>query len=277
MGLGWGTGALWSRLRGLVSSKPLATAIDVAVEGGASPPKWPHLARGWLDPSVSLAGWRHTVQAGDLEDVLRAAAAASDGRLGDSEVAEVLDVLAHTAAGRTRAFRFGGSGRHVFSQLWVGFARESSGAARVFVLGDEFFVQRLEKGLSLAAFSSGEKRAECELLQRFFVTAWTWRWTRAPGSADLRAKAPRDFDPSRTAEGMRRILSDPAAPFHDVLRGLRRRTLELLEDTSDLDRAGVEQADAYLAEKGAPTLSEMRTRYGSGGGQAPALLHEADP
>ncbi len=226
---------------------------------GAARRRWPHLARGWLDPRVPLGGWRTTVELPDVEDVVRAVASASEGRVGEADVAEVLDVLAQTGAEEARAFRFGLP--LAFRQVWIGVVPGRAGTARVFLLGDEPLVQEVTERLSVARFTSARKREEYDRLHRFFMAALEWRWTLAPGSAALRAGAGKDFDPARTIASMERILSDPRSPFLEVLRGLRQRTADLLEELRDLDRQEVEAADSHLAGLGAPTLSEMRRRY----------------
>ncbi len=252
-------GALLGRIRSFIHRRGAGEMGALATPPGGAPPRWPHLVRGWLDPDVPLNGWRTTVELTDVEDVLRAVASASDGRFGDAEIAEVLEALAHTGDGCARAFRFGRP--RAFTQLWIGLVPSRFGSAKIFLLGDLPLVESVEKGVSVAGFASAEKRAEYQLLRRFFIAAWKWQWTSAPFSAELRATGPKDFDPSRTAEAMERVLSNPHSPFLELLRGLRRRALDLLEDTRDLDRAGVEAADAHLARSGAPTLSEMRSRY----------------
>lgn len=227
----------------------------------SSEPRWPHLRPGWLDPNVSLAGWRTTADVADAEDVLRAAASASGRRIEDRDVAEVLDALSSTDEGRSRAFRFGPSGPRAFSQIWIGLVRAAPSTVTIFILADAAFVERLAEALSLAGFPSGEKRTEYDMLCRFFLAGWEWQWNAAPGSGRLRASAPPDFDPARTAERMRRILADPRSPFLELLRGVRRRALELLDETSELDGAAIDAADRYLAARRAPTLTEMRRRY----------------
>jgi hypothetical protein len=239
---------LWSVFRGGGPSEP--------VPGGA-PARWPHLRRGWLDPEVPLAGWRSTVDTGDVEEVLRAAAAASGGRLANAEVAEVLDALAGIPDDRSPAFRFGEPGVGGHDPIWLGFARASPDAVKVFALGDTAFVERLGESLSVARYAGPGRREEYERLRRFFVAAYLWEAFVAAGGA---APAP-GRDAASTAERMDRILSDPRAPFLEALRGLRRRTLDVLEDTRGLDAASVERMDAFLAGRGAPTLGEMRRRY----------------
>lgn len=245
---------LWTRLRRLASRG----AADEAARAAAA--RWPHLVRGWLDPNVPLSGWRTAVDAGDVADVLGAVAGASGGRLGASEVAEVLDALAQTASGRDRAFRFGPRGPHAFSQIWLGLRREEAGAVRVFLLADGPMAEAVEAAMSVGGFPAGEKRAEYELLRRFFVAAFQWQWTKAPASAALRAKASRGLDPAQMGERMERVVSDPHAALLEVLRGLRRRSRELLDETRDLTPAELEAADAFLVGRGAPTLGEMRAR-----------------
>jgi len=239
---------MWTALRGSGRAEP---------SSGAGPPRWPHLRRGWLDPDVPLAGWRSTVDPGDVEEVLRAAAAASGGKLGDAEVAEVLDALARIPADRSPAFRFGEPGIRAHEQIWLGLARATPGAVKVFALGDAGFVERLGESLSVARYAGAARREEYERLRRFFIAAYLWEASVAAGGA---ASAP-GREAESTAERMDRILSDPKAPFLEALRGLRRRTLDVLEDARGLDAAAVERADAFLAARGAPTLGEMRRRY----------------
>jgi hypothetical protein len=224
---------------------------------GDAQARWPHLRGGWLDPDVPLAGWRTAVDRGDVEEVLRAAAAASGGRLGDADVAEVLDVLATIPEDRSPAFCFGRPGVHAHEQIWLGLAPVAPDAVKAFALGDPGFVERLGESLSVARYADPGRRQEYERLRRFFVAAYLWEASHA---ARRGGPAP-GRDASSTAERLERILSDPAAPFLEALRGLRRRTLDLLEDTRGLDAAGVERADAFLAGRGAPTLGEMRSRY----------------
>jgi len=207
---------------------------------------------------MPLAGWKTTVDRSDVEDVLVAVASLSDGRVGQAEVAEVLDALAHTDEGCARAFRFGKA--RSFGQIWIGVVPAPSSCVKLFVLASHAFVEALEQGLSVAGFA-GAKRDEYELLRRFFLAAWDWQWSAAPFAPELRAAKPQDFDPTRTAESMGRVLSSPGSPLLELLRGLRRRTRELLEETGGLAQAEVEAADAYLAGQGAATLSEMRRRY----------------
>ncbi len=239
---------LWAVLRGGGRSEP---------SPGGAPARWPHLRRGWLDPEVPLAGWRSTVDAGDVEEVVRVAAAASGGRLAGAEVAEVLDALAGIPADRSPAFRFGEPGAGGRGTIWLGFARAPPDAVKVFALGDAAFVERLGESLSVARYAGAGRREEYERLRRFFVAAYLWEASVAGRGG---APAP-GRDAESTAERMDRILSDPRAPFLEALRGLRRRTLDVLEDTRGLDAAGVERADAFLAGRGAPTLGEMRRRY----------------
>lgn len=241
-------GRMWAALRRGDRSGP---PPDVA------PPRWPHLRRGWLDPEVPLAVWRTTVDRGDVEEVLRAAAAASRGRLGAPDVAEVMDALAGIPDDRSPAFRFGKPGVHAAEQIWLGLAHAPPGAVKVFAQGDAGFVEQLGESLSVARYEGAGRREEYELLRRFFVAAYLWQAFAAAGGA---APAPGDAAAS-TAERIERILSDPRTPFLEALRGLRRRALDLLGDASGLDASGVGRADAFLAERGAPTLTEMRHRY----------------
>lgn len=227
---------------------------------GPSAPQapWPHLVRGWLDPDMPLAGWKAMVDASDAEDVLRILDSASEGRLGEAGIAEVLDALAHTGEGGARAFRFGKP--RSFAQIWIGAVPAASSGVKLFVLASQALVEALEDGLSVERYA-GSKRGEYELLRSFFLAAWEWQWTAAPFAAELRAAKPKDFDPLRTGESMRRVLSNPRSAVPELLRGLRRRTLDLLEDTDELGAAEVEAADAYLAGRDASTLSEIRRRY----------------
>ncbi len=211
---------------------------------------------------MPLAGFKTTADLADVEDVLRTMAAVSEGRLGDAEVAELLDILTLTGEGCARAFRFGKP--RTFAQTWIGLVPGRSRSVKVFVLGSASFIESVEEGVSVAKFGPAESRAEYELLRRFFLAAWDWQWTAAPFSGELRATKPKDFDPARTAESMERVLSSPRSPLLELLRGLRRRTLDLLDDTVELAQADLEAADAYLASRGAATLTEMRRRYGQG-------------
>ncbi len=214
--------------------------------------------RGWLDPTVSLTGWRTSVENADLPDVLRALAGASDGRIVDSDGAEVLDALAHTGPDAARAFRFGH--RRAFTQLWIGVVPGRAGSTKVFSLGDAYFVEDVKARLSVAGFSGEEKRADYELLRRFFIAAWGWYYTVGPGAG---TRGQKGFDPEQTGASMERVLSDPGSPFLEVLRGLRRRTGDLLQDLSELDADALRALEAHLAEKGAPPLESVRLRLGS--------------
>lgn len=224
--------------------------------GGARP--WPHLVRGWLDPDMPFAGWKATVDSADVADVLGTLASVSQGRLGETDVAEVLDAIAHTAEGCARAFRFGKA--RSFGQAWVGAVPSAAGGVKLFVLASQDLVERLEDALSVERYA-GPSRGEYEALRGFFLAAWAWQWSTSPFASQLRAAKPRDFDPVRTGESMERVLSNPRSAVPELLRGLRRRTLDLLDDTDDLAGADVEAADAYLASRGAATLSEIRRRY----------------
>ncbi len=196
----------------------------------------------------------------DVEDVLRTVARLSEGRLGDAEVAEVLDALAQADDGSARAFRFGRP--RTFGQLWIGATpTRSRPGVTLFVLGAHAFVEALEEALSVARFEPAAKREEYDRLRRFFLAAWAWQWTAAPFASELRASKPGDFDPARAAESLERVLSSPRSPLLEVLRGLRRRTRDLLEETADLAGPDLAAADAYLSGEGAATLSEMRRRY----------------
>lgn len=208
---------------------------------------------------MPLAGWKTTVDRADVEDVLRILVTVSEGRFCETEIAEVLDALAHTEADCARAFRFGKP--RSFAQMWIGIVPSHTRTVKMFVLGSLAFVEGVEGGVSVAKFAPAEKRAEYELLRRFFLTAWEWQWMAAPFSAELRKAQPKGFDPARTAESMDRVLSNPRSPLPELLRGLRRRALALVDDTADLSPADLEAADAYLATRGAATLSEMRRRY----------------
>jgi hypothetical protein len=231
-------------------------ASDAAGEARA---RWPHLVRGWLDPDMPFAGMKTTIDRSDAEDALRIVAAASDGRVGDAEVAEVLDALAQTEGAGARAFRFGKP--RSFGQLWVGLSLAPPLAVKVFVLGAQDFVAALEERLSLAGFAGAAKRAELDRLRSFFLAAWDWQWTAAPFAGELRRSKPKDFDPASASQSMQRVLSNPATPLLEILRGLRRRTRDLLEETRGLAQAELEAADAYLASRGAATMTEMRRSY----------------
>lgn len=223
------------------------------------PPRWPHLVRGWLDPDMPLAATKTSVDRADVEDVLRTVARLSEGRVGDAEVAEVLDALAQADDGSARAFRFGRP--RTFGQLWIGAAPSRAPGVTLFVLGAHAFVEALEEALSVARFEPAAKREEYDRLRRFFLAAWEWQWTAAPFASELRASTPGDLDPARAAESLERVLSNPRSPLLEVLRGLRRRTRDLLEETADLAAPDLAAADAYLSARGAATLSEMRRRY----------------
>ena len=220
---------------------------------------------------MPLTAWKATIERTDVEDLLRALAAVSEGRFVDADVEEVLDVLAHTEEGGARAFRHGPP--RSFAQTWIGVVPGRSTSVQVFVLGSLAFIDRVEDGMSVASFGQPRKRSEYELLRRFFLAAWSWQWTAAPFSQELRATKPKALDPERAAESMERVLSNPRSPLLELLRGLRRRTLDLLEETRDLQGADLETADAYLSTRGAVTLSEMRRRYLER--QAPGAPHDS--
>jgi hypothetical protein len=208
---------------------------------------------------MPLAIWKTTVDRADAEDALRILASISESRLGDGEVEEVLDALAHTEVGAARAFRFGRP--RSFGQTWIGLVPGRALDVKIFVLGSVALVEAVEERASVASFAVAAKREEYDLLRRFFLAAWDWQWTCAPFAPELRAGRPKGFDPARTAESMERVLSNARSPLLEVLRGLRRRTRGLLDDTNDLAPADLQAADAFLAGKGSATLSEIRRRY----------------
>jgi len=250
---------VWSRLRAW--ARPFLPGLPPAGRArasgeGAPGARWPHLVRGWLDPGVPLSGWRTRIAGQDLHEALGAIAAASDGRVAPAAVAELLDAIAHTAPGDACAFRFGDP--RAFLQVWIGLQPEAGGAVKVFLLADGRLTARVEEALTVARFASPAARAEYDLLHRFFVAAWEWRFSASPW-----AGARNGGDAQRVAARMARILSDPQAPLLEALRGLRARTRELLDETAELDAAGVAAADAWLAARDAPTLSEMRRRIGA--------------
>jgi hypothetical protein len=252
-------GALLGRLRAWAGGRAAADDTIAALRA-----RWPHRVRGWLDPDVQLTGWRTTVDVADAGEVVRAVASSSGGRLGDAEVAEVLDALAAAEPGETVAFRFGPRGLHAFFQIWIGAIRQDGdrGGVKISLLSDMRLVDEVGAALSIGGFRSAERRAEFDRLRRFLVAALLWRWTAAPAAAERGGER---AGGSEMAERLERILSDPGAPLLELLRGLRRRTAEILDDTRDLDRDAVADADAWLSARGVPTLSEMRTRWGAAG------------
>lgn len=254
---GRATGLL-GRLASMLGRRSEAESRSAA----AAHARWPHLWRSWLDPDVPLHGWRSTIDVADAPDALGAIASASGGRLGEAEVSEMLDLLAQLPVDEPRSFRFDGDGPNAFAQIWVGLVRNAPESVRVFLLGDQDVADAAQEALTVGRFA-GRKRAEYEELSRFYLETWEWRWTAKPAS--LRTAAPAGSDRGRLGERMRRVLSDPSAPLLELLRGLRGRVRELVAGMQGLDAADVAAADAFLAARGAPTLTEMRRRLREAG------------
>lgn len=228
----------------------LKTLLPGSGEGGAAPhPRWPHRTARWLDPNVPLHGWRNRIDVADAPEALAAIAAASDGRVDEAGVAEVLDAIASEPA--PASFRFGAAG--AFRQVWIGVSPEETGGVRVFLLSDALHVERVEAALSVAGFQDPRKRLEYDQLARFLVAVWEWRGTHGSSVAHVQA-----HDAALIAARLDRLVSDPQSPALEVLRGLRLRSRELLAEVERVDPEVVAKADAWLAARGAPTLSQMR-------------------
>jgi hypothetical protein len=129
---------------------------------------------------------------------------------------------------------------------------------KISLLGDMRLVDEVGAALSVGGFASPGRRTEFDQLHRFLIAILLWGWTAAPG-VDTK-QGGKHADGSEVARRMDRILSDPDAPFLELLRGLQRRTAEVLADLRDLDRGAVADVDAWLSARGVPTLSEMRAR-----------------
>lgn len=247
-----GRDGLLGRLRSMLGRRPGGEEV-------AARARWPHLQPGWLDPSQPVQAWRTTVDLADAAPVLRAISAASDGRVGAAEVAEIQDCLARTADGAARAFRFGE--RLAFLQVWIG-AVPKEGSLQLTVLGDLRLVERVGAALSIAGFPAGPERDAWERHRRFLLAVLRWQWTEAPGAASLRA-AGAGVDVEDTLARLERISGDPSAQLLESLRGLRKRVGAILDELAGLDPAGVAAADAWLAARGAPTVSELRRDHGA--------------
>ena len=247
--------SLLRRLASMLLGRPEpASEAEIAARA-----RWPHLRRGWLDPDVLLHGWRTTIDVRDARAAVAAVAQASGGRLGGSEVDEVVDFLGQLATDEPRAFRFGHGGPNAFAQIWIGLVRTAPGTVRVFLMGDQDVADAAQEALTVGRFA-GPERTEYDELGRFFLAWWEWRQTEGP--ARLRGGTQAETDPRRLGDRMRRVLEDRSAPFLELLRGLRGRVRDVVERTRDLDPADVASADAFLALHGAPTLTEMRRRTG---------------
>lgn len=228
----------------------LKTLLPGAGEGGSTPhPRWPHRTRRWLDPNVPLHGWRVRIDVADAPEALRAIAEHSDGRVDDAGVAEVLDAVEHES--EPASFRFGAA--EAFRQVWIGVSPEERGHLRLFLLSDVLHVERVEAALSVAGFRHPEKRPEYDRLGKFLVAIWEWRGRAAPQAVRLD-----EHDANLLAARLQRMVTDPQSPALEVLRGLRLRTREMLAELAGIQGTALQAADAWLAQRGAPTLSEMR-------------------
>lgn len=216
--------------------------------------RWPHLRRGWLDPDVPLQGFRTTVLVADLDLVLGAAAAASGGRLGDAEVAEVADAFANLPPEDAPAFLFGGRGPGAVTQVWIALERRPPDSIRLALLADAALVGRLEARLAAGAFAGTARRAELERLGRFFVEALRWQAGEERPSAGA---APRG-----AVDRLERILADEGAPILELSRGLARRCRDLLGELLALPPGEVAALDRLLVERGAPDTGEVRRLVG---------------
>jgi hypothetical protein len=226
-------------------------------EAGSTPhPRWPHRTRTWLDANVPLHGWRNRIDVADAPEALRAIAERSDGRIDDAGIAEVLDAMANDK--EAASFRFGAT--DAYRQVWVGVAPEETGGVRLFLLSDLSHVERVEAALSVAGFHHPSKRPEYDRLGRFLVAVWEWRGTVAPPPAHVEG-----HDATVIAARLKRTVTDPQSPVLEVFRGLRMRTRDMLAELSALDPAATKAADAWLSERGAPTLTEMRGRFSQAG------------
>lgn len=224
---------------------------------GSTPhPRWPHRTGRWLDPNVPLHGWRNRIDVADAPEALRAIAERSDGRIDEAGVAEVLDAIATDK--EPASFRFGAA--DAYRQVWIGAAPEETGGVRIFLLSDILHIERVEAALSVAGFQHPEKRAEYDRLRRFLVAVWEWRGSQGSAAAHVEG-----HDAAIIAARLDRLVSDPQSPALEVLRGLRMRTRELLIELRSLDADAVRRADGWLAERGAPTLTELRGTFVSPG------------
>jgi hypothetical protein len=225
-------------------------------EEAAPDPRWPHRRRGWLDPNVPLHGWRNRIDVADAPEALGAIADRSDGRIDAAGVAEVLDVLRELK--EPTAFRFGAP--DAYRQVWLGLAPDEVGGVRLFLLSDLLHTERVEAALSVAGFQHPAKKAEYDRLRRFLVGIWEWRATPGSGAAHVEG-----HDAAIIAARLDRTVNDPQSPALEVLRGLRTRTRQMVAELAPLDAAGVKAADAWLAARGAPTLTELRGTFGAAG------------
>lgn len=238
--------------RGLLDK--LKTLLPGTGEGSATPhPRWPHRTRRWLDPNVPLHGWRNRIDVVDAPEALRAIAERSEGRIDDAAVAEVLDAVANEKD--PASFRFGAPG--AFRQVWIGVSPEEAGHVRLFLLSDVLHVERVEAALSVAGFHHAEKRIEYDRLGKFLVAIWEWRGNAAPQAVRLDT-----HDANLLAARLQRLVTDPQSPALEVLRGLRLRTREMLAELEGIQGTALQAADAWLQQRGAPTLSEMRKLAG---------------
>ncbi|MGB8930318.1 MAG: hypothetical protein WCC48_03600 [Anaeromyxobacteraceae bacterium] len=220
----------------------------------ATHPRWPHRTQRWLDPNVPIHGWRNRVEVADAPDVLRVIAEHSDGRIDDAGVAEVLDAIASDTG--PASFRFGAS--NAYRQVWVGASPDEKGGVRIFLLSDVRHTTAVETSLSVVGFKDRERLAEYHRLGKFLVAVWEWRGTQVPAGAHVEL-----HEATVIAGQLERLVTDPQAAVLEVLRGLRLRTRDLLADLGGLDAEAVASVDAWLARRGAPTLTELRGSFRS--------------
>ncbi|HSN15831.1 MAG TPA: hypothetical protein VLT61_14460 [Anaeromyxobacteraceae bacterium] len=232
----------------------LKSLLPAGGEAGAPHPRWPHRTHRWLDPKVPLHAWRCRVDLGDAPEALRVIAAESDGRVDEAAIAEVRDAMETDPD--PASFRFGA--RDAFRQVWIGVSRDDSGGVRIFLLSEAQHVARVEAALSVAGFQDPGKRAEYDRLRRFLVGVWEWRGTNGSLTAHVER-----HEAAVIAARLDRLVTDPQSPLLEVLRGLRMRARDLLREVEAVDPATVAKADAWLASRGAPTLTELRGTFGS--------------
>jgi len=231
----------------------LKTLLPGSGEPAAPHPRWPHRTARWLDTNVHLHAWRNRIDVADAPEALRAIADNSEGRIDEAGVAEILDAIA--SGEEAASFRFGA--RTAYRQVWIGTSPEEGGGVRLFVMSDEHHVRQVEAALSVAGFHHEQKRHEYDQLARFLVAVWEWRATLGSASAHVQ-----EHDARVIAARLDRLVRDPSSPALEVLRGLRRRTHEVLDELARLDEEGVKRADAWLSSRGAPTLGQVRDLLG---------------
>lgn len=236
--------------------KGLLDRLKTLLPGGepadTPPPRWPHRTRRWLDPKVHLHPWRNRIDEGDVPEALQAIADTSDGRVDATAVAEVLDAVREK---ELASFRFGAP--EAYRQVWIGVSPEETGGIRIFLLSDTLHVERVEAALSVAGFHHLDKRPEYDRLGRFLVAIWEWRGSAAPSAIRLDHK-----EATLLSARLKRMVSDSMSPALEVLRGLRMRSREMVGELSHLSEPEVKAVDQWLAERGAPTLTQMRRLVG---------------